>query len=82
MDVIERTLTRVLLYSEAKITVLREWSNKTHKEGINAVNDRPDSDLQRSDRVRACRGRANVAREHTQNLLCLWRLNFSGWRKP
>jgi hypothetical protein len=34
MDVIKRTLTRAVLHSEAKITVLREWSNKIHKEGI------------------------------------------------
>jgi non-heme chloroperoxidase len=37
MDVIKRTLTRAVLHSEAKITVVREWSNKIHKEGIKVV---------------------------------------------
>jgi hypothetical protein len=37
MDVIKRTLTRAVLHSEAKITVLREWSTKIHKEGIKVV---------------------------------------------
>jgi hypothetical protein len=46
MDVIKRTLTSAVLHSEAKITVLREWSAKIHKEGINAVNNRPDVVIQ------------------------------------
>jgi hypothetical protein len=46
MDVIKRTLTRAVLQSEAKITVLREWSTKIHKEGIKAVNDRTDVVIQ------------------------------------
>ena len=42
MDVIKRTQTRAGLHSEAEMTVLRELSNKIHKEGIKVVNDRPD----------------------------------------
>jgi hypothetical protein len=37
MDVIKRTLTRAVLHTEAKITVLREWSTEIHKEGIKVV---------------------------------------------
>jgi hypothetical protein len=34
MNVTNRTLMRAGLHTEAEITVLREWSNKIHKEGI------------------------------------------------
>jgi hypothetical protein len=34
MNVTNRTLIRAGLHTEAEITVLREWSNKIHKEGI------------------------------------------------
>jgi hypothetical protein len=37
MDVIKRTQTSAGLHSQAEITVLREWSNKIHKESIKVV---------------------------------------------
>jgi hypothetical protein len=40
MDVIKRTLTRAGLHSGAEITMLREWSNKIHKDGIKVVANR------------------------------------------